>query len=136
MTEARVAICTPCAKRKRRRPVAPIPAIERYLSRRIRRVATAAAQRRVPALILSGRYGLLSPRQRIPWYDQRLLASDVPAMSRRVAAQLRRMRLDTIEMWERAPSTSGWKPYHDCLRRACSLAGVRLRIVRLDDRWV
>jgi hypothetical protein len=115
--------------------VSPIPASERYLSRRIRRVLREAKQRGAPALILSGRYGLLSPARGIPWYDQALRPEDVPAMAARIERQLHRLGVDAIELWARPAATTGWRPYHEALRRACAAAGVRLHRVVLDARW-
>jgi hypothetical protein len=131
----RVALCTPCSKRKRREPAAPIPASRRYLGRRIARVLREGARRGVPVLLLSGRYGLLSPSRRIPWYDQALLAEDVPSMAARLEQQLARLRIDEIELWALPATTPGWRPYHDALRRACAAADVRLRRVELDSSF-
>lgn len=131
----RVAICTTCSKRKRRLPAEPIPAAQRYLSRRIALVIEVARRRQVPVLLLSGRYGLISPRRAIPWYDQPLRANEVPDIAKRLERQLRRLALDTLELWARPPSTPGWRPYHESLRAACAAAGVRLAKVSLDEHW-
>ncbi|HUP22603.1 MAG TPA: hypothetical protein VNB06_06645 [Thermoanaerobaculia bacterium] len=128
-------LCTACSKRKRREPATPIPASKRYLSPRIRRVLDEAERRGVRARILSGRYGLLSPDRRIPWYDQALRSEDVPAMAAQLERQLRRLRVEVIELWARPASTPGWRPYHDALRHACAAAGVRLRCVVLGSSW-
>ena len=136
MPGTRVAICTTCSERKRRTPETPIPAAQRYSSRRIRHVLAVAQRRRLPVLILSGRYGLLSPRRRIPWYDRPLAAEDVPALANKLERQLRRLRLDALELWARPASTPGWQPYHDALRVACAVTGVRLTKVLLDETWL
>jgi hypothetical protein len=132
----RSAICTPCSKRKRREPATPIPAARRYLSRRIARVLREAARRKVPALVFSGRYGLLASSRRIPWYDHALQPAEVPAMAAKLERQLRRLRLDELELWARPAATPGWRPYHDALRLACAAAGVRLRRVTLDQHFL
>jgi hypothetical protein len=107
----------------------------RYLGRRIRRVLREAERRGAPALIFSGRFGLLAPARRIPWYDQALRPEDVPAMAGRLERQLRRLGVEAIEFWARPASTPGWRPYHQALGAACTAAGVRLRRVALDSRW-
>jgi hypothetical protein len=132
---ASVALCTTCSKRKRRIPASPIPAARRYLSARIGLVLRAARLRGLRALILSGRYGLLSPSRRIPWYDQALLPENVEEMASKVERRLRELGVGEVELWARPATTPGWRPYHDVLRLACAKAGVRLRVVALDERY-
>jgi hypothetical protein len=131
-----VALCTTCSKRKRREPASPSPALHRYASRRIRHVAAVARTRGLPVLVLSGRYGLVSSRRRIPWYDHPLEPPGVPALAAKLARQLEGLDLETLELWARPASTPGWRPYHDALRLACAAAGVRLRKVLLDESWL
>ena len=131
----RVVLCTACCKRKRRVPASPIPAARRYLSARIGLVLREASRRGLAAHILSGRYGLLPPSRRIPWYDQALLPEDVKAMASKVERQLRGLGVGEVQLWARPATTPGWRAYHDVLRLACAKAGVRLRVVALDERY-
>ena len=132
---ARLVLCTACSKRKRRAPASPLPAGRRYLSARIGLVLREASRRGVAALILSGRYGLLAPSRRIPWYDQALLPENVKEMASKVERQLRGLGVGEVQLWARPAAAPGWRPYHDVLRLACARAGVRLRVVALDERY-
>lgn len=85
----RVLFVTYCCKEKSRAK-GKIPAIERYLSPRIRAVSRRARGPKRRFRILSGKYGLLAPQTPIPWYDHLLTAREVPAMARRIARALRK----------------------------------------------
>ena len=123
-------LCTACSKRKRRHP-ALLPAIERYLSRRIRLVAAESRRRGRPFLVLSGRYGVLVPTRKIPWYDQLLRPADVAALASRVVRQLRGLRASSVVFYGRPRRIAGWGPYYEVLERACCTAGIPLRFKRV-----
>ncbi len=125
-------ICTTCCKRKRRDP-APLPARDRYLSRRIRYVHALAGGR--PFVILSGAYGLLAPEDPIPWYDVPLTPAGVAALVPRVAAQLTRRGASRVAFYARPATTPGWAPYHDVLAQACARAGVALVVHELGPAY-
>jgi hypothetical protein len=125
--------CTGCSARKRPDP-GLLPALERYDSVRLREVARLAAADGARLLILSGRFGLLAAGAEIPWYDQRLLADEVPAMSTRVAAQLRDARVAVLVWFTVAPAVDpGVAPYGEVMRRAAAAAGVSLSERIVDD---
>jgi hypothetical protein len=60
------AFCTYCSASKSQAP-GNIPAIQRYQSRRIRKVCQAATTLGLKFYILSGEFGLISPQQPIPF---------------------------------------------------------------------
>jgi hypothetical protein len=65
-----------------------LPAVERYVSDRIRRVRDAAAAAQCYFMILSGSYGFLDAQQKIPYYDHLLTEEEVGDMVQTVQQQL------------------------------------------------
>lgn len=127
--------CTICCKRKRR-GAAPLPALQRYLSRRIRFVHALSRRHGLPLRILSGRFGLLSPDQQIPYYDQPLSASQVDALVPRVATQLATARVKRLVFFARPRATPGWRPYYDLLERACRRQRIRLEVQLIGPQFI
>ena len=73
-------------------------------------------------------------RTKVPWYDQRLSADEVPAMATRVAAQLGDERVAVLVWFTVAPTVDpGVTPYGEVMRRAAATAGVPLRERIVDD---
>lgn len=125
--------CSYCSARKRSDP-GPLPALARYDSARLREVARLAAADGARLLILSGRFGLLAPETEIPWYDHRLAEDEVPAMTARVAAQLRDERVAVLVWFTVAPASDpGVTPYGDVSRAAAAAAGAAWRERLVDD---
>jgi len=126
-------LCTTCCKEKRTDP-GLLPAVERYLSRRIAFVQAESRRLGLPLLIFSGKYGLLAPEDPIPWYDQRLTMEAVPALAPVLAAQLAERGARRITFYCRPATDAGWAPYYAALEEACRRQGLELerRIVDLD----
>ncbi len=124
---------TYCSARKR--PDAGLlPALARYDSARLREVARLAAADGARLLILSGRFGLLTPGAEIPWYDQRLLAEAAPELTTRVAMQLRDERVAVLVWFTVDPAVEpGVMPYREVMRGAAAAAGVAWRERIVDD---
>lgn len=68
--------------------VGDLPAVERYLSERIRRVAALAQKDGASFRILSGQFGLLSSGDPIPYYDHLLAPEEVNGMAQKIAPAL------------------------------------------------
>ncbi|MBN1286356.1 MAG: hypothetical protein JXB47_13240 [Anaerolineae bacterium] len=79
---------TLCSAEKRDDP-GDLPALDRYISARIRAVYKWAQRDGADFRIFSGKFGLLRADDPVPWYDQKLVAEDVSAAALRVAGQLR-----------------------------------------------
>lgn len=125
------ALCTYCSAPKRE-DHGLLPAVERYLSKRIRMLALRAAWSRDEFFILSGEYGLLGPDDPIPWYDHLLIASEVEALVPAVERRLRERGIALLE-YHTAPlaDVPQVRPYFDLISGACKRAGVELEIVML-----
>lgn len=91
-----------------------IPAIERYTSPRIAKSREFAESISADFFILSGKFGLLSPSEPIPWYDQLMSEDDVDEMSQRISKQLEIYRrvIFAIKPGDYV------KPYRRCLELA------------------
>jgi hypothetical protein len=125
-------LCTTCCKRKRR-DEQPLPALERYLSRRIRFVWKESQRLNKPLLILSGKYGLLDPDGKIPWYDQTLRPALVDELAQKLVQQLRVRGVASVRFYALPRQTSGWRPYYEALEKACAPLGVSLRYKTLKN---
>jgi hypothetical protein len=83
-------------------------------------------------LILSGKYGILEPRDPIPYYDHLLQSSEVSEHSKRVADQLEALGVkDLIFFAGSLSADENLKPYFDCIKIASQKAGIELKFVDL-----
>jgi hypothetical protein len=109
-----------------------LPAIRRYASPRIRAVYRESKRKAAGFAILSGRFGLLGPHQRIPYYDHLLRAGEVPALVPQMGDYLKRKGCRTVHFYyERARSFPQLEPYLKAIRLACRTVGVRLKLMEL-----
>lgn len=109
----------------------PVPAGQRYLGPRVDLARAWAADLGAPLLFVSGRYGLLSADDPIPWYDEALMPAGVPGLVAPVAAALRRRGLRWARVLVAPPGTPGWGPYEELIGRAAQAAGVELAWARM-----
>jgi len=123
-----IAWCTYCSAAKREDP-GLLPALERYLDRRIHDLAARATVAGMSFLILSGEYGLLRPDEPIPWYDHLLRADEVEALAARMAGQLEALGVtELVHHTVEAAIDPLIIPYRDAITLACASAGVTLRV--------
>ena len=124
-----ITFCTTCSAAKREDPD-PLPAIERYLDRRIREVESRAKAADAGFLILSGEYGLLKPEDPIPWYDHLLQPDEVAALIPRAEEQLRANETTSVYFFTIDPATDPYvQPYLDVITGACDRVGIELAII-------
>ena len=124
----KTALATTCSAEKSLAP-GPLPATERYGHPRIAAAAGSARRRGLPFFVVSGRFGLLGPDDRIPWYDHALEGTEVDELARSVALSLEAAGVQRLEAWLEPRDTPGWGPYHDLLELAAHAAGVELVVV-------
>jgi hypothetical protein len=117
--------CTPCCKEKRDTKEL-LDAIERYQSDRIRAVFEQSKSDKVELRILSGKFGLLKPQDKIPFYDHPLTAKEIPSLKERVKQQLREQGIDAVVFFSKTQETPEWKPYVDVMTQACAELGIVL----------
>lgn len=124
-------LCSYCSAAKREDD-GLLPAVERYLSARLRVLWLHGRAQDTPLFILSGEYGLLHAEAPIPWYDHLLQPDEVAPLAVDVAARLRELGVEGVE-YHTAP-LAGFpdvRPYFDAISAACAAAGVPLNIETL-----
>ena len=124
--------CTYCSANKDRTP-GLLPALERYRSSRIRRVAGAASLARVRFLVLSGRFGLLSPDEPIPWYDHLLEPSEVDELARLAASQLSQAGATLVRYFTESLDNPKLAPYAEVVRKAGVISGTLVEFVEFEE---
>ncbi|HAH06941.1 MAG TPA: hypothetical protein DCM05_10510 [Elusimicrobia bacterium] len=104
-----------------------LKALERYDSPRIRQIAAAAADLGLNFRILSGRFGLLAPEDKVPYYDHLLKWEGVGQVLAKVAARLVREKVSAVVYFTR-PLRKASAPlaYHALMEAACAEKGIRM----------
>lgn len=124
--------CTSCSKEKSTKE-GRIPAIQRYRDERINSVYHRSQMDNKGFRILSGKYGLLSPTDEIPWYDQVLLPHEVENMIDLIAIKLEAENISTIEFFIKDPNENpDWETYANAMIGACEKTGTKLEIKLID----
>ena len=119
-------LCTYCSAEKHT-VVGNVPAISRYISKRIDWVAKQAAQENRPLFILSGRYGIIPATHPIPYYDHLLTQKEVSAHAQKVASQIKEHGITHITFYTRSlQEDPNLAPYINCITQAAKLAKVGL----------
>ena len=118
---------------KKRETENVLPAIDRYLSKRIDAVHVAAEALGLPFAILSGQYGLLSPDDPILYYDHLLVADEVSEHARLVAEQLSAKGVDDLVFFTvRVTEDPAVAAYIDCVRLATQMVHADLKIIHVS----
>ena len=119
-------LCTYCSAEKQT-AVGNVPAISRYISKRIDWVAKQAAQENRPFFILSGKYGIIPATYLIPYYDHLLTQEEVTGHAQKVASQIREHGITHITFYTRSSQQDPYvAPYINCITQAAELAKVGL----------
>lgn len=121
--------CTICSKDKRT-DRGLLPAKERYISERIEEVEKRANESGLLFVILSGKYGLLRPDDKIPYYDHLLKSEEVESLSEIVKQQI--TDLDATEIVFYMKPKENWGPYFTVLEYATRTLGIKLSIIPIN----
>ena len=132
-TSPTVLVVTYCSREKD--PSAGLlPAVDRYVSSRVRISHDAAAMLGVGFRILSGLYGLLEADREIPDYDHLLTSDQVPHHTEKVEQQLRESAAERLIFVTRTMAADpGAGPYREAISQTCSSAGVVFEVVELGS---
>lgn len=122
--------CTICSKDKRT-DEGLLPAKERYISDRIKKVGALSENDKVPFFILSGEFGLLKSDKQIPYYDHLLISEEVATLTERATKQLSELKIDEVVFFAK-PKKKNWIPYYDVLECATNALGIRLNVRVID----
>ena len=118
------AYITTCCKEKSK-VLGEIPILERYISKRIDDIYVKSKEDNTSFFVLSGKYGLLSPSTKIPWYDQILEESEIESMSTKIRHQLLVYGINKVSLF----INPEWKNYQKALQIACNKSKIELRII-------
>jgi len=120
-------LLTTCCKEKDPAP-GNLPAMKRYLSKRISDVYDESIKQTLPMRILSGKFGLLTPDDTIPNYDHPLSLMEVPILLPRILDQLSQDSISAITFYAHPRTTPGWEPYYQVIEQSCLSLGVELEV--------
>lgn len=127
--------CTYCCKEKRD-DTGQLPAIDRYLSERIRYVYQLALESEAEFRILSGKYGLLRGSDEIPYYDHLLRVGEVEAMTTIVSSQLKNAGVKRLRCFSAPLALEPQvKPYIEVLTSACGAERIEFEITHLESPY-
>lgn len=119
-------LCTYCSAEKHKQ-VGNVPAISRYISKRINWVAKQAEKENRPFFILSGKYGIIPATHPIPYYDHLLTQKEVAAHAQKVASQLKEHGITHITFYTRSLQQDPYvAPYINCITQAAELSKIDL----------
>lgn len=121
--------CTYCSAHKDE-SVSLLPAIARYRSSRIVFISKLAKSEKIEFRIFSGRFGLLKPDDKIPYYDHLLLESEVVEHAQFISQQIEEAGITEIEFYMSSPEEDNKLfPYLNCIRLACNSTNSLLTII-------
>jgi len=111
-----------------------IPAIDRYVSKRIKSMSDSARQLYIKFMILSGKFGLIEEADPIPYYDVLLDPTRVETHSLIVSTQLRSAGVSKVVFMTSTHEVDHQvKPYVDCMRMACEHNEVDFELVQFQS---
>lgn len=109
-----------------------LPAIERYKDERIKKIAEGAMAIGVGFLILSGEYGLIRSKDKIPYYDHLLQPDEVDSIAHKMAVQLKKLHAKQIVYFTVSiEKDRNVGPYLRAMQKACDYASVSLSVFNI-----
>lgn len=125
--------CTICS-RKKSEIDRPINAIDLYLSESIRNIHRASQTAGLEFRILSGKFGLLKPYEKVRPYDYLLVPDAVEELKETVKGQMKAQDISEVVFYgENREGHPGWKPYYDVMIGACREMGIKLDLKEILD---
>lgn len=121
-------ICTICCAEKKDSKE-KLPAIDLYLSSRIRFAYKESQEKGVGFRIFSGKYGLLKPDQPIDWYDFQLTNETVSDIVPVMVSQIKEQAIEKVIFYARPKSTPGWEAYYKALEQASKTTGIKFEVI-------
>jgi hypothetical protein len=122
------AVVTICSRHKHESSQL-LPARERYTGEHIKKAEKIAKELALPLFILSGKFGLLSADEKIPYYDYYLEMSAVDNLTNVVAIQLKALGISEVDFYKE--NKESWIPYETTLKKAADLTGETFRVNQL-----
>jgi len=123
------AYITTCCKEKSKF-LGEIPMMERYISERIDSVHQKSISDDVAFFVLSGKFGLLSPTNKIPYYDLILEEKDINLMITKVRHQLLVFGITEATLF----ANPEWKTYVKVIEEACKISNIDYKFEILSNK--
>tara|TARA_Y100000310_G_C20685629_1_gene818751 strand:- start:1154 stop:1540 length:387 start_codon:yes stop_codon:yes gene_type:complete len=97
-----------------------LESINRYISARIYSIYKKSQKDQVEFRILSGKFGLLKPEDKIPFYDKKLNLQEIEILKEIVKKQLISQKIEEVIFFSENPKENpDWKPYINLIKIAC-----------------
>ena len=124
--------CTICCK-EQRTDKRLIEANKRYISDRIQKIDHKSKEDKVEFRVLSSKFGLLKPEEKIPYYDHILMMEEISDLSKMVQQQLLSQKIDKVIFFAKNPIKHPyWKPYIALIKSSCKGQMINLEIKYID----
>ena len=117
------AYITTCCKEKST-ILGEIPMLDRYISDRIDSVYKKSNIDNVAFFVLSGKFGLLAPSNKIPWYDKILEQEEVEEITSKVRHQLIVFGITEVELF----ANKEWANYVSAIEQACKSCSIKFTL--------
>lgn len=119
-----ITICS----RKKSTAKGNLPARDRYLSNRIQKVIDYAARDNATMMILSGKYGLISPATMIPFYDHLLQHEEISSLQPKVVKTLSALLPSEIVFYIPKDTDESWEPYIELIKQSLNRLNLHYRL--------
>jgi len=118
-------ICTICSKEKSLEKKL-LPAIERYLSPRVKHCFEIANHQNLKYLILSGEYGFIQPYSLIPFYDHLLSKDDIGELLPILQKQNEFLEITMLDCIMEPKEEFGWNNYYEILEEFAEKENIKI----------
>lgn len=125
--------CTICSKEKRTKKKL-LPAIERYLSPRIKNVYQKSLLKKTKFLIFSGEYGFIHPYSLIPYYDHLFLEREIDTFLPILKQQNIFWEITELDCFMEKESANGWRAYYEILTKFAEEENVKINFHIYKER--
>ena len=123
--------CTVCSRKKLETDQS-VEAVNLYLSENIRNVYEKSMREGIEFRILSGKFGLLRPDEKIRRYDYLLKDDAVNELKEKIKNQMKSQEIDDITFFaENREEHPNWIPYYNSIIRACNELEIKLKLVEI-----
>ena len=111
----------------------PMPAHLRYKGSHVQIAKTIADKENMDLVILSGKYGIVSGEEKIPYYDYLLTEEDVSELVDKVKRQLRALEVTELDFYAERRE-GNWIPYYEVIEGATQQLNVKLKVIIIEGQ--
>ena len=125
---------TNCCKDKRK-DSEPLEVLKRYISDRIEYVYEKSRKDNTEFRVLSGKFGLLKFKDKIPYYDHQLQLKDLTQLKKVLLEQLKSQKIDSVVFFSRDPNKFlDLKLYIGVIQQTCAELNIFFERRDVDNR--